>query len=472
MISAKASTSEDERAQHDEQSAAQDRLRRQLDFTRTITKSLGEGVIAVNADGRLTFMNPAAERMLGWKGGELLGRVVHDVLHQTRADGTSVSRAECAICAGIRLPQTTYSEDDVFVRRDGTTFPVAYTAAPILDGERATGAVIAFRDLTAQKLAESEKERLLIAERRARAQSEAAQSRLRTVIDVSPVPMAILDSAGLVRTWNLASERTFGWTRKEVIGVRPPELPETFLDSWSALLTEVDTRAREAQVELRGRHKNGSDLDLVVSVAPLHDVDHPGGGYVMVAADITERKRAERELEHQAMHDGLTGLPNRLLLLDRLDQAVRSALREPETFALLFMDLDRFKEVNDTYGHLTGDMLLQEVATRLRTVLRDSDTVARLGGDEFAILLRATDENGAVLTAEKLLTTLIPRVFIDDRDLPVGGSIGIALFPDHATSGLGLMQRADIAMYLAKRGRLGVSVYQNPGRGDDTQRVG
>jgi diguanylate cyclase (GGDEF)-like protein/PAS domain S-box-containing protein len=457
---------------HLDAGVVQERLRRQLDFTRTITKSLGEGVIALNAGGRLTFMNPAAERMLGWTGGELLGRVAHDVIHPRLPDNAPINRSDCPICAATRVSSVTYNEDDSFVRRDGTPFSVAYTSSPIVDGDRVTGAVVAFRDLSAQKRADAERAHLLSAERRARAASEAAETQLRTVIDVSPVPMAILDPDGRVRTWNRASEGTFGWPPDDVIGLVPPQFPEAFLSTWDALLAGVEAGSREPEIEVEGRRRDGGKLDLVVSFAPLFDALNRNSGFVMVTADMTARKQAERQLAYQAMHDSLTDLPNRVLLLDRLNQAVRAGQRERETFALLFIDLDHFKDVNDTFGHHTGDLLLQQVASRLRSVLRDSDTVARLGGDEFAILLLGTDAAGATLTAEKILAALVPPVKADNHILTVGGSIGISLFPDHATTELGLMQRADIAMYTAKHGKLGVSMYLDIDPGDEAKRVG
>jgi diguanylate cyclase (GGDEF)-like protein len=173
--------------------------------------------------------------------------------------------------------------------------------------------------------------------------------------------------------------------------------------------------------------------------------------------DVTERKRAETALAHQALHDSLTGLPNRVLLGDRLEQAVLVAEREDRELALLVLDLDRFKEVNDTLGHHAGDRLLQEVGRRLRGALRASDTVARLGGDEFAVVLPgSTDAPGA---AAKLLHALESPFVLEGHTLALGGSIGIAQYPAHGVTVESLLRSADIAMYAAKRGRSGHAVY-------------
>lgn len=164
-------------------------------------------------------------------------------------------------------------------------------------------------------------------------------------------------------------------------------------------------------------------------------------------------------LEHQALHDTLTRLPNRALLQDRLLQVIRGSQRERATFALFLMDLDRFKEVNDTLGHHAGDIILQEVALRLREVIRESDTVARLGGDEFAVVLPRVDPNGATLIAEKILKALHEPFSVEGRVLPLGGSVGIALFPEHGEDGGSLLRRADVAMYAAKHAGGGIMLY-------------
>jgi diguanylate cyclase (GGDEF)-like protein len=182
-----------------------------------------------------------------------------------------------------------------------------------------------------------------------------------------------------------------------------------------------------------------------------------------------ERRRAEQRLAHLAYHDPLTDLPNRALLHDRLDQATRIATREGTALALLLLDLNGFKEINDTLGHHAGDSVLQCVASRLRATLREADTVARLGGDEFAVLLPFADLDGALLTAQKLLQEVEQPCVVDHRSLSVRASLGIACFPEHGSSADALLQKADVAMYVAKSDGVGISVYA-PSRDLNTHR--
>lgn len=164
-------------------------------------------------------------------------------------------------------------------------------------------------------------------------------------------------------------------------------------------------------------------------------------------------------LEYQALHDALTGLPNRTLLQDRLQQVVLAAGRDNRPLALIMMDLDRFKEINDTLGHHVGDRVLQQVGERLAAVLRESDTVARLGGDEFALLLPNAHEQHALNLARKIVTMLERSFSVDHHQLSVGASLGIAIFPQHGDSAQALIQRADVAMYVAKRKNCGYALY-------------
>jgi diguanylate cyclase (GGDEF)-like protein len=177
--------------------------------------------------------------------------------------------------------------------------------------------------------------------------------------------------------------------------------------------------------------------------------------------DVTDSRNEIVALRHQAMHDGLTDLPNRMMLFARLAEALEVARNEGRLIALLLMDLDRFKDVNDTFGHHFGDVLLKQVAFRLRNQLHIDDTVARLGGDEFAIVLTsALDANAVAMTARRILNTLEKPFIVEGQVLEVGASIGIALYPNHGSDARTLMRRADVAMYATKQANSGFMFHE------------
>jgi diguanylate cyclase (GGDEF)-like protein len=177
-------------------------------------------------------------------------------------------------------------------------------------------------------------------------------------------------------------------------------------------------------------------------------------------ADVRrERSKAEERIRHLAYYDSLTDLPNRTLFHNRLEMAVANALRTRNPLSVLIMDLDGFKEINDTMGHLMGDAVLREIGHRLQIEIRESDTVARLGGDEFAVMLLGVGQTGAELAARKLLAAVQEPLSIEGLNLDVHGSVGIAIAPEHGTEAEVLVQRADVAMYVAKEDRSGAVVY-------------
>jgi diguanylate cyclase (GGDEF)-like protein/PAS domain S-box-containing protein len=220
------------------------------------------------------------------------------------------------------------------------------------------------------------------------------------------------------------------------------------------------TAGCEESVEFRLRRPDGTWRD-VEGLGRNLLADEAVRGVLLTVRDVSERKQLERALTHQAFTDQLTGLANRALLHDRAEQAIRLAGRQGLTAALLLLDLDRFKEVNDTLGHHYGDLLLQQVAERLHGSLRGSDTVARLGGDEFAVLLpQITSVQEATVVADKLSAAIEAPFTIDGLTLDVDASIGVAVYPDHASDANELLQRADVAMYAAKATHTGHTVYE------------
>jgi diguanylate cyclase (GGDEF)-like protein/PAS domain S-box-containing protein len=270
-----------------------------------------------------------------------------------------------------------------------------------------------------------------------------SEASIRAVMDSVADAIVTFDVGGTIDSSNPAAQRLFGYTADELVGL-----------SIDRLLPPSDTITGH---EREGRHQAGTRIPLEVATSETL----LGGRrrLIVVARDITERKHAEAALRHQALHDELTGLPNRTLLQDRAAQAMLVAQRDGTPLTLLLIDLDRFKEINDTFGHHYGDSLLQQVGPRLRDGLRAVDTVARLGGDEFGILLPTLDTCAAESVAQMLLRRLEAPFELDGQSFDVGASIGVAGYPAHGDDAATLLRRADVAMYVAKRGQSNVVVY-------------
>ena len=277
-------------------------------------------------------------------------------------------------------------------------------------------------------------------------------SLLRATLDSTVDAILAVDKQGQIQIWN--QKLLEMWS-----------IPDTVIESRD---TERVTHVMRGQLAHAGTTpelavltlvaREGASTELAFSDGRMVEcraeeqiINGASAGHVWSFRDITDRKRAEANLQHQALHDALTGFPNRVLLYDRLRQALLIATREGGSAALLMLDLDRFKEVNDTFGHQAGDRLLQQVALRFQSVLRESDTVARLGGDEFAVLLPNADTTAAGRCAQNLLDVTDAPFTLEGQVLSIGTSIGIALFPSHGDDASTLLRRADVAMYVAKR---------------------
>ncbi|HEX7029854.1 MAG TPA: EAL domain-containing protein, partial [Gammaproteobacteria bacterium] len=225
--------------------------------------------------------------------------------------------------------------------------------------------------------------------------------------------------------------------------------------------------------ELVNRRKDGSTFHEEKTITPLKDAHGRITHFIATGIDISERIRAQEKLEYMAHHDAVTGLPNRVLLLDRVAQALARAQRDGRAVAVLFIDLDGFKAINDTVGHHFGDRFLGEVAARLQNIVREEDTVARLGGDEFAIVLEGMNSMTDISkVARKLIRDLAAPFLVDGRDMYVTGSIGIARHPTDGTDVQSLLRKADSAMYRAKQvGKNTYRFYSEVEGEEDTARV-
>lgn len=289
-------------------------------------------------------------------------------------------------------------------------------------------------------------------ERRA-AESEEKLRLAATVFENVLEGVLVTDAEGTILSVNPAFTAITGFGEEEAIGKRPNLLKSRMHDApfyqglWNALLTSGQWKG-----EIWNKRKSGDMFLVWQTISGVHNAEGKVTHYVSVFFDITERKRHEEQVRYQAYHDLLTGLPNRQLFQDRLSQSLLSAKREGEMLAVMFLDLDRFKEVNDTQGHNVGDLLLQEVARRLKNCVRKGDTVARLGGDEFVMLLPKIKQlDNAIHLAEKIIEHLGEPLEISGHALQVGGSVGISLFPKDGDQAETLLKHADQAMYIAKQ---------------------
>lgn len=257
---------------------------------------------------------------------------------------------------------------------------------------------------------------------------------------------------GSILSWNSAAERLYGYSAAEAVGSPVSMLlPQERIDEAKQLLERAIRGERIEHYETTHLSKDGRRIGVALSISPVKDRAGLVIGVSTIARDITERKRADERIRYLALHDTLTGLPNRNLFRERVTNAIARARRNRHLMAVLFIDLDRFKEINDSLGHIVGDRLLQVAANRLQRCLREGDGVARLGGDEFVVdlpVLASREE--AMVIAQKILEVLRAPFMIDEFALRVSASIGISLCPTDGVDVEMLMHAADTAMYRAK----------------------
>ncbi len=285
-----------------------------------------------------------------------------------------------------------------------------------------------------------------------------------SIIETALDAIVTMDHAGRIVEFNPAAEEIFGYSRDRAVGQRldeliiPPSQRQAHRDSLERFLHTGEGRAVGRRIDVSAVRADGTEFPAELAINPVHREGAPPQ-FVGFARDITERKRAEERLAYQATHDALTGLPNRAQFQSELERDLDDRGGAGSRLALLLIDVDRFKEVNDVFGHHYGDLLLQSLGPHLCNALRGSGTVARIGGDEFGVLLPGADAAEAIRVAEALLTAVRQPIVVKGEALDVGASIGIALSPDHTRDPIALLQCADVAMYAAKRIRSGYLIY-------------
>lgn len=452
--------------------------------SRLILDAAGDGIYGLDLDGYVTFVNPAAREMTGWSLEDLRGRTQHSMVHHSHPDGSHYPREDCPIYKALRDGQIHRREDEVFWRKDGSSFPVSYTSTPILRDGVPAGAVIIFSDITnrlRQEAWEKSKSSLftsILAQEPLKAVLKALTKAFRALhsnallifhvrqechlflLDCGDLPEIVcghLKQVPIVADSSDTCARAAFWGKEQICS------GEDALDS-SSMGHEVCLPLLSADGEVLGTMSVFSDAS---------NSDHLRSA-VQSAADFArlalEHDNLQHQLKHQAQHDLLTGLPNRLLLQDRLDQAIASAKRRGSSVGVCFIDLDRFKQINDTLGHGTGDEYLKKITSILRGNCREIDTLARQGGDEFILLLPDLhDETEVGRIVARCLDAIQQPFWLEKNQFNATASIGISLYPQHGDCPSMLLQNADTALYAAKRdGRNRATVY-HPDMGNEVK---
>ena len=279
-----------------------------------------------------------------------------------------------------------------------------------------------------------------------------ALNELETIIEANPDLLYVMNMQGQLIKWNTNLEKISGLSKVQLMNMGAPEFfckeDRASIKEWMQKVFDTGS----STVEARCMRHDGTLVPYLCNGVVLKNPAGEVIGFTGTGRDISESIKAAALLQHMAHYDKLTDLPNRVLLADRLQQALSTANRDKERMALMFIDLDRFKHINDSFGHHVGDLLLQEATQRMLACVRESDTVARIGGDEFMVLLPAIEKQEyAMMVAEKIRYALCQPLYLAGNIVCISSSLGIAIFPDHGVSEEELIRHADDAMYAAKQ---------------------
>ncbi|TDB39499.1 MAG: diguanylate cyclase [Actinobacteria bacterium] len=430
-----------------------------------------DAILILGSDLTVQYANRKAEELTGIEVKDIVGRRCHEAIL-----GSETICEACRFDAVLRSGEPAVAvkhEVNASGREhwletmwypvfngDGSVESVVEISKDISDIKKAEFALQEYNERLEQSVSErtSELERSnadlqeeIVERRRAEKALRESEERFRSLVELSP-DLILVHIEGVIAFMNPAGARLLGYgDPDEVCGVHVLQLVDA--DSIEIATERLRTTTRDRRpsepTEVRFIRKDGSRIDLQMASTPLMYHGHPA--VQAVAHDITERKRAEDTIRKMAYYDMLTGLPNRALFDDRLAVAIGHAERDDSSFAVMFMDMNDFKIVNDTLGHAIGDKLLSEVAQRLQSVVRRSDTVARLGGDEFTVLLpKVNSRKTAALVARKMTQAIEDPVLTEKGAVPIDLSIGIAFYPTDGRSFSELMCAADMAMYASK----------------------
>ena len=451
------------------------------EFHELILRAAGEGIYGIDPNGMTMFANPAAESMTGWKPGELIGKPQHVTIHHSHANGAHYPASSCPIYDTLQDGAVHHSESEVFWRKDGTSFPVSYTSTPIVHQGMSAGAVVIFQDITARKAREAweaEKSRIFAA-------ITSHQELDLTLLMIAAAgeyllpdtSIAVLLHAGDRLRLAAQSGLPDGLRKRfSSVSIHDTDLacgraadtgaPVAFAQSEALTETEESSCGCRELVSSEFKHCLAvpllSSAGKVLGVVEVLNKDKASDAYpaplaVTAICDLArlaiEHQLLHSELLRQSQHDHLTGLPNRMLLEDRLARALVNARRHGTQVAVCHLDLDHFKQINETLGHRVGDSVLRNVAGLLRGSLKEIDTVARQSGDDFILILSDLKSEAEADTAcGRILATLRAPMQEGKHTITLAASIGRSMYPGNGDNGETLLHRADLALYAARHG--------------------
>ncbi|MFP4362793.1 MAG: PAS domain S-box protein [Spirochaetia bacterium] len=398
-----------------------------------IVETLGDIIWETDPENKLRYISPQVRNILGYEPEELIGKSPHDLFDPEIAEQVMDI---CRELSEKRLPVRNL--EIKAVAKSGKKVDIEKSGVPVFNE---TGELLGYRgvdrDISDRKKREEE---LILTQ---------------NVFQNSLEGIVITDKDGKIEKVNPAFTEITGYTAEEAIGQNPRILRSDrheegfYKDMWDRILTEGVWEG-----EIWNRRKSGEAYPEWLSISAV--LDRFGGikHFVSLFHDITDRKAQEKQLKHMAYHDALTGLPNRNLLIDRMKMSIAAAVRESEHVGVLFLDLDNFKNINDSLGHPAGDQLLTIVKDRIQEVCREEDTFARYGGDEFVILLTGIKDTSVISKVSKRIISLFAEPFmISGQEIYSGVSIGISVFPYDGKDPTELLKKADLALYNAKENR-------------------
>jgi len=401
-------------------------------------------IVVADPTGHLSYVSPAFSRLLGISADRLAAGSAAEMMHPDDLASLRSRAGEIGGTAGQGL-----RTEMRLKHADGSWHWFEATVTNHLSNPKVRGIVGNLHDITDRKHTEES--------------LREAHERFHSAFENAPIGMALTDLAGVFMRTNRAFGEIVGIDQHHLEGmsIRDVVHPD-FLDTLDAELQAMASgEVGSVSTEKRYIHSDGHVVWVSVSVSCVKDTSGAPHYLIRQVEDITERHQMQEEISHAAMHDLLTGLPNRLLFMDRLELSLRRAEREGHQVALMFLDLDRFKLVNDSLGHDAGDRLLCLASQQLRSALRDSDTLARFGGDEFTALCEVRDRSEALEIAGRLVGVMRRPMRVSGSEHYVSVSVGLALSEDGCASGAALLRNADVAMFQAKEaGPAHVAVYQ------------